>query len=76
MIHATKSGMEQRRFPMPPLAVQREIAAALDRERELVATNRTLIELLGQDRRPPLSVCGLRLTALRRRRRPWKTPWS
>lgn len=30
MVHATKGGMEQRKFPLPPLAIQQEIVAKVE----------------------------------------------
>ncbi len=36
MVHATKGGMEQRKFPLPPLAIQKEIVAEIDGYQKLV----------------------------------------
>jgi type I restriction enzyme M protein len=43
MVHATKGGMEQRKFPVPPLATQQSIVAEIEAEQALVAANRELI---------------------------------
>ena len=43
MMHATKGGMEQRKFPLPPLATQQAIVAEIEAEQALVASNRELI---------------------------------
>ena len=44
MIHATKSGMERREFPLPPLETQQAIVAEIESEQALVNANRELIE--------------------------------
>src|SRR3989304_3042768 len=44
MVHATKGGMEQRKFPIPPLETQQAIVAEIEAEQALVAANRELIE--------------------------------
>lgn len=44
MIHATKEGMERRKFPLPPLEAQRAIVAEIEAEQALVNSNRELIE--------------------------------
>lgn len=43
MVHATKGGMEKRKFPVPDLATQRAIVAEIEAEQALVAANRELI---------------------------------
>lgn len=43
MTHATKSGMEQRKFPLPPLATQVSIVTEIEAEQALVSANRELI---------------------------------
>lgn len=43
MMHATKSGMEKREFPLPPLTTQQAIVAEIEAEQRLVAGNRELI---------------------------------
>jgi len=43
MVHATKGGMEQRKFPIPPLETQQAIVAEIEAEQALVAANRELI---------------------------------
>ncbi len=43
MMHATKGGMEQRRFPLPAFATQQQIVAEIEAEQALVAANRELI---------------------------------
>ena len=43
MMHATKGGMEVRKFPLPPLATQQTIVAEIEAEQALVAANRELI---------------------------------
>lgn len=43
MLHATKRGMEVRKFPLPPLATQQAIVAEIEAEQALVAANRELI---------------------------------
>ena len=43
MMHATKGGMEVRKFPLPPLATQQAIVAEIEAEQALVAANRELI---------------------------------
>lgn len=43
MMHATKSGMEARKFPLPPLAIQQAIASEIDAEQALVSANRELV---------------------------------
>ena len=48
MTHATKSGMEKRKFPLPPLAVQQSIVAELDSEQALVNGSSELIDRFGQ----------------------------
>ncbi len=48
MIHATKAGMEKRKFPVPPKEVQIKIIDALEKEQELVNANKQLIEIFEQ----------------------------
>lgn len=43
MVHATKGGMEKRKFPLPDIETQRGIVNDLDAEQELVDANRELI---------------------------------
>jgi type I restriction enzyme M protein len=43
MVHATKGGMEQRKFPLPPLVTQQAIVAEIKAEQTLVNANRELI---------------------------------
>ena len=43
MVHATKGGMEQRKFPLPPIVTQQAIVAEIEAEQALVAANRELI---------------------------------
>lgn len=43
MVHATKGGMERRKFPLPDIQTQRGIVADLDAERALIDANRELI---------------------------------
>ncbi|WP_295443156.1 N-6 DNA methylase [uncultured Thiodictyon sp.] len=43
MMHATKGGMEVRKFPLPALAVQQAIVAEIEAEQALVDANRELI---------------------------------
>ena len=44
MVHTTKSTMEKRKFPLPPLATQQDIVAEIEAEQALVNANRELIE--------------------------------
>jgi type I restriction enzyme M protein len=48
MLHATKGGMEQRKFPLPPLGTQQAIVAEIEAEQALVAANRVLISRFEQ----------------------------
>ncbi len=48
MMHATKGDMEQRKFSVPPLAVQQAILSEIESEEALVAANRELISLFGK----------------------------
>ena len=48
MMHATKGGMEVRKFPVPPLATQRAIIGEIEAEQALVAANRELISRFEQ----------------------------
>ncbi len=43
MVHATKGGMEKRKFPLPDLETQRAIVAEIEAEQALVNANRELI---------------------------------
>ena len=43
MVHATKGGMEKRKFPLPALEIQRAIVAEIEAEQALVNANRELI---------------------------------
>ena len=43
MMHATKGGMEVRKFPLPPLATPQAIVAEIEAEQALVAANRELL---------------------------------
>lgn len=44
MVHITKSAMERRKFPLPPLPIQQAIVAEIEAEQALVAATRELIE--------------------------------
>ena len=44
MIHATKNGMEKRRFSLPSLEIQKTIIAELEREQKIINANHPLIE--------------------------------
>lgn len=48
MIHITKSGMEERDIPLPPLSVQKEIVNRIEQEQQLVNANKELIKLYEQ----------------------------
>lgn len=48
MMHATKGGMEVRKFPLPSLATQQAIVAEIEAEQALVAANRELISRFEQ----------------------------
>jgi type I restriction enzyme M protein len=43
MVHATKGGMEKRKFPLPPLEVQKEIVAEIEGYQKVIDGNRELI---------------------------------
>ena len=43
MIHATKGGMEKRKFPLPPLEVQREIVAEIDGYQKVIDGARAVL---------------------------------
>jgi type I restriction enzyme M protein len=43
MVHATKGGMEKRKFPLPDLETQRAIVAEIEAEQALVNANKELI---------------------------------
>lgn len=45
MMHATKGGMEKRKFPAPPTEIQKTIIKKLENEQELVNANKELIEI-------------------------------
>ncbi len=55
MIHITKSGMEKRKFPIPPISVQQEIVAQIEAEQEMVNANKKLIEIFEQKIKDKLS---------------------
>ena len=44
MMHATKSGMERREFPLPPLSTQQAIVTEIKAEQALVAANHELVQ--------------------------------
>jgi len=44
MMHATKGGMEQRKFPLPPLNVQREIVAEIEGYQKVIDGARAVID--------------------------------
>jgi len=44
MVHATKSGMEKRKIPLPPLEVQREIVAEIEGYQKVIDGARTVLE--------------------------------
>ena len=44
MIHATKKGMENRKFPLPPLSTQRTIVSEMESEQVLIEASHELIE--------------------------------
>ena len=48
MIHATKSGMEKRKFPLPPIRTQQAIVSELEAEQSLVNANHELIKRMEQ----------------------------
>ena len=48
MMHATKGGMEQREFPVPPIETQRVIVSQIENEQALVNANKQLIALFEQ----------------------------
>ena len=43
MVHATKGGMELRKFPIPSLNIQRNIVADMEKEEAMVNANKELI---------------------------------
>ncbi len=45
MMHVTKCGMEKMKIPLPPLEIQKQIAARIEEEQKLVDANKKLIEL-------------------------------
>jgi type I restriction enzyme M protein len=44
MIHATKGGMEQRKFPLPPLDVQKEIVAEIEGYQKIINGARAVLD--------------------------------
>ena len=48
MMHTTKGDMEKRPFPFPPLSVQQEIVAQIEKEQQLVDANKELIQIYEQ----------------------------
>ncbi len=48
MMHATKGGMEERKFPVPPIETQHKIVAQIEKEQELVNSSKQLIEIFKQ----------------------------
>ncbi len=44
MMHATKGGMEKRLFPLPPLAVQREIVAEIEGYQQVIHGARAVLD--------------------------------
>ena len=48
MIHITKEGMEIRKFPLPPMNIQREIVKLLEQEKIYISANKQLIEIFEQ----------------------------
>ena len=44
MVHATKGGMEQRKFPLPPLAIQEEIVAEIKGYQKIIDGARQVVE--------------------------------
>ena len=44
MVHATKGGMEQRKFPLPPIAIQKEIVAEIDGYQKVINGARAVID--------------------------------
>lgn len=48
MSHATKGGMEQRKFPLPPLEVQHQIVAEIEGYQNMIDEHRKAIDALEQ----------------------------
>ena len=44
MMHATKGGMEKRKYPLPQLSIQKATVAEIEAEQRLINANRELIE--------------------------------
>ncbi len=44
MVHATKGGMEQRKFPLPPLEVQKEIVAEIEGYQKVINGARAILD--------------------------------
>ena len=44
MVHATKSGMEKRKFPLPPLEVQKEIVAEIEGYQKVINGARAVLD--------------------------------
>lgn len=44
MVHATKGGMEQRKFPLPPLEVQQEIVAEIEGYQKVIDGARAVLD--------------------------------
>lgn len=44
MVHTTKSGMERRKFPLPPLEVQKEIVAEIEAYQKVIDGARAVLE--------------------------------
>ena len=44
MVHATKGGMEQRKFPLPPIAIQQEIVAEIEVYQKVINGARAVID--------------------------------
>ena len=52
MVHATKGGMEQRKFPLPPLDVQKEIVAEIEGYQKVINGARAVLD----NYRPHISI--------------------
>jgi type I restriction enzyme M protein len=48
MVHATKGGMEQRKFPVPSIETQQQIVSQIENEQKLVNANKELIAIYEQ----------------------------
>jgi type I restriction enzyme M protein len=44
MVHATKGGMEKRKFPLPPLEIQREIVAEIEGYQKVITGARAVLD--------------------------------